>query len=263
MSGFTAFVFPGQGSQQVGMLADLAELEIEGGSLTGQLSLDVTTSEPRLGLKLRAKQIDPGRALTDVMKRNPLLGRANVTFEATSAGHTLTELVQAMQGRGTFDMVDSGRLNLDLKALVHVAPAETATGWAAAGKGYTALTGLEARFALTKGDLQIETIVARAGPVTYLGTGRLDLGNRLIDLSIAHNGTSPTEVPISNRDVLRLHGPWGQPLIGLHQAPPALSTIPHVKGSSIRTPGVIEDAKSRPISPTIERTSQPTAASIP
>ena len=238
------------------LLADLAELEIEGGSMTGQISLDVADRQPRLGLKLRTQQIDPGRALTNWMKRNPLLGRANVVFEGTSSGGTLVELLRALDGRGTFELIGGGRLGIDIKALAHVAPAETAVGWAAAGKGNTPLTGLDARYALSKGNLKLEAVTARSGNTTFLGTGWIDLYGQLLDLSIAHGTGNLSEVPVSSREILRLHGSWLAPLIGILQAPPAVSTVPAIKGSSLKGSSPLTDAKD-PVPVTVERGSQP------
>lgn len=238
------------------LLADLAELEIEGGSMTGQISLDVADRIPRLGLKLRAKQIDPGRALTNLMKRNPLLGRGNVVFEGTGTGSTLTELLRSLDGRGTFDLVDGGRLGLDIKALAHVAQSEAAVGWATAGKGNTPLSALDVRFALAKGSLRLEAVTARSGNATFLGTGWIDLNNQLIDVSIATGAGNLSEVPVSNREILRLHGPWLSPLVGILQTPPAISTAPAIKGSSLKGSAPLTDVKDGAPA-ALERASQP------
>ncbi len=238
------------------LLADLAELEIEGGSMTGQISLDAADGRPRLGLKLRAKQIDPGRALTNWMRRNPLLGRANVVFEGTSSGGNLVELLQALDGRGTFELVDGGRLGLDIKALAHAAQTETAVGWTAAGKGNTPLTGLDVRYTLAKGVLKLEAVTARSGNGMLLGTGWIDIDKQTIDVSIAHGGGNLSEVPVSNREILRLHGPWAAPMVGILQTQPAVTTAPAIKGSSLKGSAPLADVKDTG-PPTLERAAQP------
>lgn len=215
---------------------DIAEIEVEGGTASGQITLEGMAQERRLGMKLRGRQVDPGRALTDWMKRNPLLGRVNVAFEGTGSGPSVVDSVRNLAGRGTIELVDGGRLGLDLKALAHVAKTETATGWAAAGRGVTVLSTLDARFQVSAGAVQMETITAKSGSETILGTGRVDILNRLIDLSVSLGQSAGSgEVPVSNRDVLRLHGPWGDPAIGLHQAAPVITKGPTLKGAVLET----------------------------
>ncbi|MFM9941067.1 MAG: AsmA family protein [Hyphomicrobiaceae bacterium] len=227
------------------MLADLAELEIEGGTASGQVTLDANGDDLRLGLRLRGRQIDPGRALTDLMKRNPLLGRVNIALEATGSGSTLPAVARVLTGRGSFELVDGGRLGLDLKALAHVARTETASGWAAAGRGNTPLSALDVRFLLEQGLIKFETITAKSGGASIMGTGHLDTLNKAMDISLAFGSEAVTEVPVSNRDVLRLHGPWSEPLIGRMQSQSMAApseTGPVSKGDQIR--GFIKELKA-------------------
>lgn len=230
------------------MLADIAEVEVEGGSASGQLTLDALADDLRLGLKLRGRQVDPGRALTDVMKRNPLLGRVNIALEGSGSGTSIPDIMRKLTGRGSMELVDGGRLGLDLKALAHVAQTQQASGWAVAGRGNTPLSSLEARFQIVSGTVRLETVTAKSGGASILGTGSIDMINRLIDVSIAMGTGSATEVPVSNRDVLRLHGPWAEPLIGVHVAPaPVIMTAPAHKGANLKN--FIEEFKaSSPVS---------------
>jgi AsmA protein len=215
------------------MLADLAEVEVEGGSAGGQITLDVSGEEPRLGLKLRAAEIDPGRLFADQLKRNPLLGRANVTLDAAGGGTSVADILQALNGRGTFRLVESGRLGIDLKALAYILQQSEATGWQTAGKGTTPLDSLDVRFQFARGGLYFDSIKAQAGSITYFGVGQADVLNHLLDVSVAF-GTGPaSEVPLNARDVMRFWGSWGNPNMGLVQSP-TTSTVPAVKGSVMK-----------------------------
>lgn len=204
------------------MLADVAEFEIEGGTIGGQITLDVSGSEPRLGIKARADGIDPGRVFADVLKRNPLLGRANITLDATGTGATLEAIKATLAGKGSFQMVESGRLGLDLKTLLHVSQKGEATGWSAAGRGNTSLSTLTARFHVSEGSVMFESITAQSGSTTYLGAGRADFLRQQLDLSIANGNATSSEVPVTAREAMRMHGPWEAPQF--EPLPPLVNT---------------------------------------
>ena len=215
------------------MLADLAELEIEGGTVGGQITVDVTGDQPRLGLKLRASEIDPGRAFADGLKRNPFLGRANMTLDAAGSGGTVPEILQALSGRGTFSLVQSGRLGLDLKALIYLVQRSDVVGWASAGKGSTALESLHVRFQVGGGGVVFETINAVSNFASFLGAGRADIVNRQLDLNLAFGSGLASEVPLNAREILTLRGPWSNPTFGSVRTP-AVITAPAVKGSLLK-----------------------------
>ncbi len=193
------------------MRAELAEIEVEGGAADGIITIDMAAPTPRLGLKLRATKIDPGRMFADYLQRNPLIGRVNVTVDAAGSGHTMAELGMALAGKGTLHLVESGRLGIDLRALTNVVLKTEATGWSVAGRGNTPLTSLEARYQIVNGGLMFDSIAAQSGTTTYFGIGQVDVRGRAIDLNLAHASATASEVPVTLRDALRIHGPWSAP----------------------------------------------------
>jgi AsmA protein len=125
-----------------------------------------------------------------------------------------------MEGKGSFDLVEPGRIGIDIQALVHAARNAATVDWTAAGKGTTAVDTLTARFRLLNGALTIESIQARSGTAMMVGSGRLDVPGRLMDVSIATGpSASPGEAPMTAQDILALRGTWDAPAISL--LPPA------------------------------------------
>lgn len=203
--------------------ADLAGLELENGTAGGQLKLDVNHPVPKAGVKLKIVGVDAGRLLAVTLKPNSLLGRTNVIFDGTAEGRSLSEVVKTLAGRGSFDLVEPGRLGLDLPALAYAARGASTVGWAAAGKGSTAIEALNGRFRVINGAISLESIQARTGSAAIVAGGRLDVPSRLMDMTVALGPGSIGEAPVTAQDVLVLRGTWDNPAISLHrQAKPAL-----------------------------------------
>lgn len=197
--------------------ADMAELEIETGIAGGQLSVDLNEASPKANVKLKLRGVDVGRALAEPLRRNPLLGKANLAFEGTLGGSTLGEAIVTLAGRGTFDLVEPGRLGLDLPALAHAAKVSGVVGWSAAGKGDTALDSLTGRFRVLNGALTIETMQGRSGSSMLVGSGRLDVPGRLMDMSLVSGPAGAPEAQPGAQDVLLLRGTWDAPSISLRR----------------------------------------------
>jgi len=196
--------------------ADMAELEIEGGIAGGQLSLDLNQPSPQASIKVKLKGIDAGRALAAPLRRNALLGRANMTFVGTVSGGSLGEALSSLAGRGQFELAEPGRLGIDVLALVHAARDTNIVGWSAAGKGATPVDALSGRFRVLNGALTIEAVQARSGNSVLVASGRLDVPARLMDMSIATGPAGTTgESPLTARDILLLRGTWDAPAISL------------------------------------------------
>ncbi len=197
--------------------ADIAELEIESGVAGGQLAVDLNEFAPKAALKLKLRGVDVGRVLAEPMRRNPILGKANLTFEGTLGGRTLDEGLASLAGRGHFELAESGRLGLDLSALIHAARATNVVGWAAAGRGGTSVDALTGRFRVLNGALTIETVQARSGTAILVGSGRLDVPARLMDMVVASAPGATSEAPLAAHEALLLRGTWDTPAISLQR----------------------------------------------
>lgn len=197
------------------LLADLAEIEIEGGSAGGQVVYDINSETPRVAFKTKFSGIDPGRIFTHALQRNPLLGRADLVIEGAATGSTVAEMLSTLGGKGSVKLIDGGKLGLDLKSLIYAASQTDQVTWAAAGKGSTSLDELSARFQIMHGSVAIDTLQAKSGATSYLGVGTVNMSRRLMDLHLSTGDSVTTEAPIASRDVLLLRGNWQTPTIEL------------------------------------------------
>ncbi|MGD9806362.1 MAG: AsmA-like C-terminal region-containing protein [Hyphomicrobiaceae bacterium] len=195
--------------------ADIAELEIEGGIAGGQLALDLGQPSPQAVFKAKLKGVDAGRVLAPSLRRNALLGRSNLSFEGTLGGPASGDGLSTVAGRGSFDLAEPGRIGIDVHALMHAARNAPTVGWAAAGKGATSVDSMTARFRVLNGALTIESLQAHSGTSIVVGSGRLDVPARLMDVSIVTGPSNAGEAPITAQDILLLRGTWDAPAISL------------------------------------------------
>lgn len=207
---------------------DIAELEIESGSLGGQVTVDATGDTPRTAVKAKLSSIDPGRVFSDSLKRNPLLGRANITFDVVGTGHSLRETWGSLGGKGAVTLVGSGKLGLDLSALLYAARQKASVGWSAAGKGGTGLDKLDGRFNFSRGAITFDPLQFQSGTTSYFGTGKFDLPGRLLDINLAVGPATASEAPLTAHDMLLLRGTWDNPEITVQQ--PQRRLVPAAQG---------------------------------
>jgi len=206
--------------------ADVAELEIEGGVAGGQFAMDLGQAVPQAQFKAKLSGVDTGRILATSLRRNALLGRTNLVFEGTIGGQAGGDGLSSIAGRGVLDLAEPGRVGVDVLALMHAARAAPTVGWSAAGKGGTQVESLTTRFRVLNGALTIESLQARAGTSVLVGSGRLDVPARLMDVSIAAGPVNAGEAPITAQDILLLRGTWDTPAISLLPRASATSAGP-------------------------------------
>lgn len=204
------------------LLADIAELEVEGGTFGGQISADMSGPIPRYGLTGKLENVDAGRSLSGVLHRNPLQGRANVTLSLSSSGHDNDDVLSNLSGKIGLSLVDGGRLGLDLRALLYAAQRSEVKGWAAAGKGQTALESLDAQLQLKDGVIMSERLQAKSAALTIAGSGRADATTKELDIVLLL--TTPTESAPASANTLLLTGNWHNPSIRVEQQPKLTAT---------------------------------------
>jgi len=198
--------------------ADIAELELEGGSFGGQITADMASPVPHYRLSGKLENVDAGRSLSGLLHRNPLQGRANMTLNLTGSGHDATDLLTSLSGRVGLALNEGGRLGLDLRALLYAAQRSELKGWAAAGKGQTALEHLDAQLQLKNGVIMSERLQGKSAGLTIAGSGRIDMVARALDLALQLTTATPERVS-SSGDMLLLTGNWLEPTIHIEQLP--------------------------------------------
>lgn len=201
------------------LLADVAELEVEGGSFGGQINADLSGSVPRYGVRGKFDNVDGGRSFSELLHRNPLQGRVNVVLDLNGAGGTAGDVLGSLSGKVSFGLNEGGRLGLDLRALRYAAQRSDVKGWGAAGKGQTALEQLDGRVLVHSGVAAVELLQAKGGGLMINGSGSVDLAGRQLDLSLLFSNNAAPDRPATGSDTIRLSGSWADPAISAERLP--------------------------------------------
>lgn len=188
--------------------ADIAELELEGGSFGGQITADVASPVPHYRLSGKLENVDAGRSLSGLLHRNPLQGRANISLDLAGSGHDTKRVLGSLSGKAGLALSDAGRLGLDLRALLYAAQRSSTKGWATAGKGQTALDALDLRVTVADGVATADQLIAKSAGLTITGNGRANIAQQLLHVTLQFNNAE--RAPSSN-ETLVVSGTWTDP----------------------------------------------------
>ncbi len=186
--------------------ADVAELELEGGSFGGQITADMSGPVPQYKLTGKLENVDPGRSLAGLLHRNPLQGRATISLDLAGSGQDMKGVLGSLSGKAGLSLSEAGgRLGLDLRALLYAAQRSSTKGWASAGKGQTALEVLDLRVNVVDGIVIADQLHAKSGGLAIVGNGRVSVAQQLLDVALQFN--NPERAP-SSAETLLVTGTW-------------------------------------------------------
>jgi AsmA protein len=198
--------------------AEIAELEVEGGSFGGVIGADMSGPLPRYMLRGRLENVDAGRSLAGLLHRNPLQGRSTISLDVTGSGSDVADVLRTLSGKASITLNEGGRLGLDLRALLYAAQRADVVGWAAAGKGQTALEQLDARVNVAGGIATAEMLAAKSAGLVVSGSGSVDIANRLLDVTLEFSNAAPVDRTVQGNRLL-LTGDWTSPSIRVDKLP--------------------------------------------
>ncbi len=196
--------------------ASVAELELEGGSFGGQITVDTDPGGPHYKVNGKLENVDAGRALSEQLHRNPLQGRANVTLELAGSGNSLKAVLASLSGKAGLALSDTGRLGLDLRALLYAGQRSPVRGWASAGKGQTPLDQLDLRVNVVDGIAVTDRLHAKTSGLIISGNARVNVAEQLLDVVLQFNNP---ERAASGGEALLATGTWADPEFRVETAP--------------------------------------------
>jgi len=199
------------------LLADIAEISIEGGRASGQLTMDFSSGQPQLAVRGRLEDIDASRATTALLGHNAVQGLSTITADVAAAGKSVPDLLSALRGKVTLSLNEGGKLGIDVKSLLDAAQKGGVEGWEKATRGQTSVDGLEAKLRFDKGIVASELVEATAGDSLLRAIGTISLRSRQMDLRVLLDAVPEATRVDLPRDVLVFRGPWSAPSIVLER----------------------------------------------
>ncbi|MGE8941055.1 AsmA family protein [Leptospira interrogans] len=204
------------------LLADIAEIGIETGQGSGQVTANLLDSPPQISVRGKLDGIDAGRASTLLLGHSTALqGMSTITIDLTTRGNTAAELVSKLRGKAAVSLREGGRLGIDMKSLMGAAQKSKLEGWEVATRGQTTVDGLEAKLRVDRGVVASELVEAVSGESRLKALGTISLVSRQIDIRVVQD-VSPAaagraQAPAVPQDILVVRGPWSAPTIQLER----------------------------------------------
>lgn len=198
------------------LLTDIAELQFDGGSGSGQIGADFTGFRPKLALRGKLDQVDLGTASARLAGQSFLQGPATLTADLTATGHTGSELLASLDGKLSVKAEVGGRLGLDIKGLTAATQASSIEGWTVTRRGSTGFDQLEVRLNVRDGLVAVESAQLTAGDTAWSAAGTLNIPTSSLDLHIVSGSALAPAISapeIAKLPGLQLRGLWSSPLI--------------------------------------------------
>lgn len=214
---------------------------LAGGAIAGDLALDGGQTPARLTARLEARQVDAGRLLEEVARKDLMSGgKTDATLELSGQGDTLRAVLGGLEGRALFTMGEGriknsavDRLGADLlseflRILNPLAHKEASTHLRCAVLRLDMKEGV----ATTDRGLAIET-----RKVNVVGSGAVHLGTEELDLGLRPEPREGLGIgPGSLVQLVRLRGTLAAPKPEL--SPAGLLKVGASLGAAVATSGI-------------------------
>jgi AsmA protein len=182
----------------------LRQLALWGGQVAGEFVVNGRGGLSVGGdLAFRGIAVQP--ALTALAGWDGLAATGDLDLRFLGVGQSVAAIMAGLEGEGRLALGPGRLAGADLPALLHTL--DTAAG---AG-GSTAFETLTAGFTIAGGVLATPDLVLRAPPLTFGGTGRVNLGAQTLDLRLLTAEPVPVAGAGTAAVPLIVTGPWSAP----------------------------------------------------
>lgn len=175
-----------------------------GGTLAGALSADANGN--KILVKESAQNLALGALLRDVMQKDVLDGRGNVTLDVQTSGGTVTALKKALAGSARVEMKDGAIKGINLAdSARNLKSAMGAKQTKADSSQKTDFSEMSASFRIAGGVAHNDDLKAASPFLRLSGAGDLDIGNNTIEY-LARATLAATTKGQGGRDVGQVAG---------------------------------------------------------
>jgi len=154
------------------LLADIAEMEVDGGRAGGQVTVDMSGEVPRYSIRAKAEGLDATRSLAMPLQPGWLQGKVNVSVDVSGVGQTVGELLHDLAGRAAITVPQGGRMAIDMRAVLASARRTGAVPAISAYRGSTSFSLAEVKTYVRQG-------------VAIVEAGRIVIGADFTQIAVA------------------------------------------------------------------------------
>lgn len=198
------------------LLADVAEMQFHGGTVTGQLNLDTMAEPMKVTLRGELEHVPIEQCFRAFVAIEPMAGTVNLAMDLVSQGDDLANLLQNLKGDAHAVMTDGGSMTIDLKNLIDKAGKQKIEGWGS-------VTGGAVSFADMKADVVFRDAVAFSETLSFGTDEGLYQADASINLAtgsfhVRLNLIGDDETKAGRPTILVMKGPWQSPIIDMEYA---------------------------------------------
>ncbi|MCS4503071.1 AsmA family protein [Arhodomonas aquaeolei] len=194
-----------------------------GGNYQGDVRVDATGEEPRVQVDERLSGVSAGPLLTDMAGFERLLGTANLSLQASTAGRQTDALIKALQGQARFEFTDGAVKGINIAQMLREAVARFRgeSVKEAAGERRTDFSSLTGTVQIDGGVLRNKDLQAKTPLLRLDGDGDVNLVSREMDYNLTVNVVGSLE------------GQGGEELAALKRVPVPLRFRGPLTGPSV------------------------------
>ncbi|MGE3143181.1 MAG: AsmA family protein [Hyphomonadaceae bacterium] len=182
------------------LAATLHQIGLYGGTGAGRVEIDARTPDTHFRQELRADGVDARAMLGDAVGFSNLEGRTEINYALETHGRTQADLIRALDGRISFEVVGGTLHGVDLGG-VATTIRRALNNELIAPEARTRLNGMSATFRIADGVMASDSLSFNTPELRLRGMGLIDLPARTLDMRVAAVGAL-LAIPF------RVRGPW-------------------------------------------------------
>lgn len=199
------------------LLADVAELQMCEGGVSGQLQISMKDNHPQLELDVAFKDVELGRCVQVVTGQTFIESKGQAKVSVTAFAKEYDAFVSSLKGTISVKAETPGVMSLALEPLFDMPTPTVLKGWDDRLKGQTEFKTFSADMTVQDGIGRIQNVILKNGRAAYFGQGVLDFAAQHIDYELAQRKSSLQDASLNVSDLPRatvtIQGPWQAPQI--------------------------------------------------
>lgn len=157
---------------------------LAGGAMDGSVQLDASKKAAGLTAKLGLAKVDLGRLMREMDVTDAVEGHASIMVDVVGAGQSVARIMAGLNGEASFVMGKGRMKSRALNTLIGGPTQVLSDVFSGADSDYTAINCAVVRFPVKQGVATAEPLVLDTEVAAFLGSGTVNLGSEVLDLTI-------------------------------------------------------------------------------
>ncbi len=166
--------------------AKLNRIALYGGTGTGELTLDISRSTPRIAGNFTLADMDARRFLNDATRLDRLEGVGDLSFNVTARGASQNDIISTLNGSGKYNVEDGSIIGFDFLKFAYQVGVFVTGQYQGSEDGVdrTAFTGFDADFRIRNGVVTTNNISLLSPLLRITGDGEVNLPPQTLDIRL-------------------------------------------------------------------------------